>query len=177
MRRAAAGLSVLVVFTGCFGSDHHKPATNTGSVATKPPNRSITARCEGLGPGPGWRREAIDIGKFGLLVRHLFASHKNRNGDWVVKMGAVVEGHTPVTLRVPEAARGRVGLAYGNGVGAGTPIPEAPVAVTFMPCADRARSGYVGGLLLETVSESVTLEVKTRGSRIETLTIPPAPSG
>lgn len=99
------------------------------------------------------------------------------SGNFVAKMGAVVEGHAPVTLRVPEAARGRVGLIYGDASrGRGTRLSVAPVEVTFEPCPDRPRSGWVGGLLLDTVREPVTLEVSLTDSHTELLTIEPGPT-
>jgi hypothetical protein len=46
-----------------------------------------------------------------------------------------------------------------------------------MPCPGLAQRGYVGGLLLDTVSEPVTPEVQRLGSQVETLTMPPVPEG
>jgi hypothetical protein len=130
------------------------------------------ARCEALGPGLDWRRQGVATGRFGLLATDLGGARELGNGNFLAKMGAVVEGHAPVTLRVPEASRGRVGLVYGDASrGRGRRLSNAPVEVTFKPCSNRQRSGYVGGLLLETVSEPVRLEVRLPSARIEPLTI------
>jgi hypothetical protein len=92
-------------------------------------------------------------------------------------MGAVVAGHTPITLRVPASARGRIGLIYGDRSRGKRTLSEAPLEVTFMPCSRLDRNGYVGGLLLDTVTKPVILEVQPLGSPTEPLTIPPAKSG
>jgi hypothetical protein len=174
MRLGAASALALVVLAGCFGSAQ-KSERHTIPGPTTPAVRSITAGCEDLGPGRDWRRGGLHVGGFGLLAHDLRNAHKKRNGDYVAKMGAVVEGHRPVTLRVPSAARGHVGLIYGDATrGARGDLSRAPLEVKFEPCPDRARSGYVGGLLLDTVRRPVTLEVQELGSGIETLTVPPA---
>jgi hypothetical protein len=146
----------------------------SGDMTSPTTGPAVTARCEGLGPDSGtWRRGAEAVGAFGLLARDLSNAQRLRNGSFGVKMGAVVEGHTPVTLRVPEEARGRVGLIYGDFTrGRRTQqLSDAPVEVTFEPCPNRPRSGYVGGLLLDTIREPVTLEVQLTDSRIESLPI------
>jgi hypothetical protein len=178
MRRGAAAPLALVVLAGCFGSGQEKPATKSPPVAATPASRSITAGCEDLGPHPDWRRGAVDVGDFGLLAQDLRNAQKKRNGNYVAKMGAVVAGHTPISLRVPKVERGRVGLIYGDATrGTGARLSRAPVEIRFEPCSNRARSGYVGGLLLNVVTHPVTLKVQALGSRIETLTVPPAPRG
>lgn len=179
MRCGAAVLLASVLFAGCLGSDEGRPATESESVAAKPASRSIAVHCEGIETRSGWRRQAVDVGDFGLLARHLSLTRavENRNGELLIKMGAVIAGHTPVTLRVPASARGRVGLIYGDGSRGKQTLPKAPLEVTFMPCPGLDRSGYVGGLLLDTVFEPVTLEVQPLGSPTETLTIPPARAG
>jgi hypothetical protein len=149
---------------GCGDDDGDMTSPTTGP--------GVTARCEGIGPDSGtWRRGAEAVGAFGLLARDLSNARRLRNGTFGVKMGAVVEGHTPVTLRVPDEARGRVGLIYGDATRGRMQLSDAPVEVTFEPCPNRARSGYVGGLLIDTVREPVTLEVQLTDSRTESLTI------
>jgi hypothetical protein len=145
---------------------------DSGDMTTPTIGPGVTARCEGIGPDSGtWRRQAKSVGAFGLLARDLSNARRLRNGSFVVKMGAVVEGHTPVTLRVPEEARGRVGLIYGDASRGRTQLSDAPVEVRFEPCPNRPRSGYVGGLILDTIREPVTLEVQLTDSRTESLTI------
>jgi hypothetical protein len=175
MRAGAAALLAAVFLAGCFGSDGEKPSGEIESHAETPASRSIAVHCEGIETRSGWRRRALHVGEFGLMAPDLRWAHRNRRGDFIAKMGAVVQRHTPVTLRVPESARGTVGLIYGN-LRKRT-LSKAPLEVTFMPCPHLDRSGYVGGLLLKTVSEPVTLVVRPLGSAAETLTIPPAPAG
>lgn len=168
IRRVSSSAFLLLVTgllaTGCGDDGGDMTGPTTGPA--------VTARCERIGPVSGnWRHGAEAVGAFGLLARDLSNARRLRNGSFGVKMGAVVEGHTPVTLRVPEEARGRVGLIYGDGRRAGTQLSDAPVEVTFEPCPNRSRSGYVGGLLLDTIREPVTLEAQLTDSRTESLTI------
>lgn len=174
MRRAAVALAACLALGGCLGPDEGQPSGEVGPPAAGASGPAITAGCEDLGPDPGWRHQAVDVGRFGLFVPngHLWRSH----GHHIFKMGAVVGGHAPVTLRVPNEARGSVGLIYGDASRGWRHRPSGPpVEVTFEPCPDRPRSGYVGGLLLETAREPVTLEVDLTDSRTERLTIEPAP--
>jgi hypothetical protein len=155
------------------GTPRSRAALRT-AVYGRSPVPAITARCEGLGPRRDWRRLGAHVGDFGLLARDLRDAHRIRSGSYVAKMGAVVEGHKPITLRVPRAARGRIGLIYGDAArGTRGDLSRAPVEVRFVPCRDRARSGYVGGLLLDGVNRPVTLQVQERGSRIGTLAVRP----
>jgi len=173
MRRAGLALLACLGFAGCFGSEEEQLADGADPTV----GRAVTAKCEGIGPGPDWRRQAVDVGRFGLLgPQNLRFAHKIRNGNFVAKMGAVVVGHAPVTVRAPEAARGRIGFVYGDASrGRATQLTEAPVQVTFKPCPHLPRSGYVGGLLLDTIRESVALEIRLTDSRTELLSIGPAP--
>jgi hypothetical protein len=128
---------------------------------------AVTAKCEGLGPrSSDWRRQATAVGNFGLLVRKLSAQARGLgNGNTLVKAGAVVEGQEPVTVTVPEAEQGEVGLIYGDETQVRTrQVSPAAAEVTFTPCHDRARSGYVGGLIFAGVPRAVALEVETSES-------------
>jgi hypothetical protein len=172
---AGAASLAAVVLTSCgSGGSGSTGADQRAAVYGRNPVPAITADCEGLGPQRDWPQLGAHVDDFGLLARDLRDAHRTRSGTYVAKMGAVVEGHEPITLRVPKAARGRVGLIYGNATrGTREDLSRAPVEVRFEPCPDRARSGYVGGLLLDGVSRPVTLQVQKRGSRIEILTVRP----
>jgi hypothetical protein len=176
MRRAGILLSgAALVLAGCFGSDEPEPPV---TQAEDPPGGglAITADCQGRGPGADWRDDAVSVGPFGLLGpgRYFRYARENRNGDFVVKLPAIVEGHALVVLRVPESERGRVALVYGGGANGGTPLREAPVDVTFEPCPDKARSGWPGGLLVDDDQDTVALEVQVAGSPSRTITVGPA---
>jgi hypothetical protein len=172
MRRAVLALVACSFLPGCLGTDEEQVPGKTDPDSTHGTGPAVAARCEALGPGPDWRRKGVAAGRFGLLATDLGRARELSNGNFLAKVGAVVEGHAPVTVRVPEASRGRVGLVYGDASrGRGRRLSKAPAEVTFTPCPNRQRSGYVGGLLLETVSEPVTLEVRLPRAGVKLLTI------
>jgi len=127
---------------------------------------AVTVRCEGITPKLRWRRRATITHGFGLLVKHLTSqSTELANGRYLVKAGAVVEGHEPVPLSVPRALRGKVGLVYGDASrGRGRRPSTASPQVTFEPCAGEPRSGYVGGLVFRGAPHAVRLEVRVAGA-------------
>ncbi len=134
-----------------------------GSPGDTHPRLAVTVACEGITPRPGWRREVTSVRGFGLFVKHLAAQGTElSNGDYLVKAGAAVVGDEPVTLRVPAALRGIVGLDYGGEGGHRRPS-EAETQVTFRPCGDRPRSGYVGGLVFRGAPREVVLDVLSEG--------------
>ena len=80
---------------------------------------------------------------------------QGKDGNWTVKMGAVVRGKGPVTVRVVPSQRERVALVYGR---------DGPASqVRFEPCADHARStGWPGGVRL-TERRRFTVEIRAAG--------------
>ena len=168
----SASLPLALAIMGCDdgGSETAAPsrtAPSNGSAAGET-TESLAAAvgCEGITPRPGWRSQTTAVGNFGLFVKHLaWQATKLSNGNYLVKAGAAVEGDEPVTLRVPDAVRGTVGLVYGNASRGRHRRPStAPVRVTFRPCAGKPRSGYVGGLIFGGEPRAVTLEVTSNGT-------------
>lgn len=169
-----ASLLLAVAVTGCGGGEDEAvaPAPAAGveddradaSTATPP----VTAKCEDItfDKADNWRRQATAVGNFGLFVKHLKSqSTELPNGNHLVKAGAAVEGAEPVTLSVPGAFRGSVGLIYGDaGRGRRQQPSTAPTQVTFEPCPGRKGSGYVGGLIFNGAPRAVELEVRSNGS-------------
>ena len=149
-------------------------AASDGSVADETEGRAAIVGCEGITPRPGWRSQTTRVGNFGLFVRHLASqATKLTNGNYLVKAGAAVEGDDPVTLRVPDAVRGTVGLVYGNASRGRHRQPSTALTqVTFRPCAGKPRSGYVGGLIFGGEPRVVTFEVTSHGTT-ESLTVRP----
>jgi hypothetical protein len=144
---ATATLLGAGALAGCGGADSTPAPDRPPMISTEPgQSRPITVGCEGITPRPGWRRETTSVGNFALFVKHLaLQSTRLSNGNDLVKAGAAVVGHQSVTLRVPRASRGSVGLVYGRGIRHHRRPEVAPTEVTFRPCASRPRSGYVGG--------------------------------
>jgi hypothetical protein len=174
--RWMVGVLISMVFVGC-GDSRGSENLAQSEVADTPESSTFagparTARCEGLGPDANWRGQAVSVGSFGLLAPDPRLVEKNRNGDFVAKMGAVVEGDDPITVRVPEADRERVRLAYA-GTAEATRLAKVPVEVTFVPCKRRDPTGYVGGLLLDSPDEAVTLEVRAPDRATRTLVLEP----
>jgi hypothetical protein len=149
------------------------PSHGAGADGTAE-TRAATVGCERITPRPGWRSQTTAIGNFGLFVKHLASqATKLSNGNYSVKVGAAVEGDEPVTLRVPDAVRGTVGLVYGNAKRRRQRRPSTALTqVTFRPCAGKPRSGYVGGLIFDGEPRAVTLELLSNGAT-EPLTLRP----
>jgi hypothetical protein len=166
---AAIATFLAIAVVACDGSDSAPAPGQTAATDDGGPNgqrRPITVRCEGITPKPGWRRKTTSVGSFGLFVKHLASQATElSNGNHLVKAGAAVVGDQPVTLRVPDALTGAIGLVYGDeSRGRGRRPATAPRAVTFEPCEDKQRSGYVGGLIFRGETHAITLEVLSHGS-------------
>jgi hypothetical protein len=100
---------------------------------------------------PDWRRTSLDAGPIGVLEHPLSHMTRTRNGQLVAKMPALVEGHAPVTLSVPQRLRRRVFIYYGFHEGpdghrsTGLDGPGFS-EVVFQPCSDRPRTVWPGGI-------------------------------
>jgi hypothetical protein len=165
------GLLLALAVIGCDdrGSETAAPsrtATSHGGATAGNAETRATVGCEGITPRPGWRSQTTAVGNFGLFVKHLASqATKLSNGNYAVKAGAAVKGDEPVTLRVPDAVRGTVGLVYGDATREPHRRPSTALTqVTFRPCADKPSSGYVGGLIFDGKSRAVTLEVTSNGT-------------
>jgi hypothetical protein len=114
------------------------------------------ATCE-IGPvmiGSGsadWRRTSLDAGPLGVVEHPLSRMSRTRNGQFVAKMPALIEGHSPVTLSVPQRLRHRVFIYYGFHQGpdghrsTGLNAPGFS-EVVFQPCTDKPRTIWPGGI-------------------------------
>lgn len=135
------------------------------SAAYKPlrASGSMTASCAraALGPSaPDWRRRSTVVNRrFGLLGPGRDFGRLNRYRDNLLrtKIPAVVRGHLPVVLSVPEWQRHRVALTYSGGRPGGR-----YAQVEFLPCAHRPTTWWPGGLLLRD-RQPVTLGVQIEG--------------
>ena len=158
-----ATLVLSTAMVACGGSDSapRREQTVPADGGNSKQSRSVTVGCEGITPRPGWRRQTTSVGNFALFVKHLASQATElSNGNVLVKAGAAVVGHQRVTLRVPNALRGTVGLVYGNASrGRGRRPETAPTEMTFRPCQGKPRSGYVGGLLFRGKAREIVLEV------------------
>jgi hypothetical protein len=113
----------------------------------------------------GWRSGSSVAGPVGVRKWPLREMSAMPNGDLVVKIGLLVEGTAPVTVKVPETLRERVFLYYGRGPG-NRAISFADsngfAEVEFRPCEDRPRTIWPGGLRVRGRG-SVHLVVEARG--------------
>jgi hypothetical protein len=144
----AVPLVTAVVLTGCGGGSTSADKPTTAYHAKRP----ATARCAEAMLGewnPGWRKHATTAGPFGLfgIGRHFRNAFRRPNGVLLTKLPAVVEGSDDVVVRVPDGERRRVGLDYGD-FSTAHGVRGASDQVTFKPCADRAGTGWPGGLVL-----------------------------
>lgn len=168
-----ASLLLAVAVGGC-GGDEDEPVApdlavsiDDGTAGAKTTTPPVTATCEEITfDNADWRRRTTAVGTFGLFVKYLTSqSTELPNGNHLVKAGAGVEGNEPVTLSVPEAFRGSVGLIYGDASRGRRQQPStAPTQVTFEPCPGEKGSGYVGGLIFRGAPRAIELEVRSRGS-------------
>jgi hypothetical protein len=159
--------NLVLAIAACGGSDSAPRPKQTVPADGDNPNqsRSVTAGCEGITPRRGWRRQTTSVGNFALFVKHLASQASElSNGNQLVKAGAAVVGRRRVTLRVPSALRGTVGLVHGNASrGRGRRPEAAPTQVTFRPCQGKPRSGYVGGLIFRSEPRGIVLDVLSSG--------------
>jgi hypothetical protein len=119
-----------------------------------------------IGSGkPTWRSESNVAGPVGMPKWPLRNMEAAKGGNLYTKAGVLVEGSSPVTLKVPEALRERVFLYYGpdersrsisfagsNGFN----------EVEFRPCEDRPRTIWPGGIRVRDTG-SVHLVVEAEG--------------
>ena len=119
----------------------------------------------------GWRRESIVAGPVGVAKRPLRQMWRAPSGNLYAKMGILVAGNRPVTVRVPEGLRSRVFLYYGQMTGRDgkptTSFADTPgySSTEFRPCADRPRTIWPGGVRIRGTA-SVHLMVEASGSEI-----------
>jgi hypothetical protein len=113
----------------------------------------------------GWQQESNVAGPVGVAKWPLRQMSKTAKGDLISKVPVLVEGHGPVTVKVPAALRERVFLYYGRGKGDKT-ISYADSngfnSIEFRPCEDRPRTIWPGGIRVQG-GASVHLVVEADG--------------
>ncbi|HEY8083111.1 MAG TPA: hypothetical protein VIE64_06080 [Solirubrobacterales bacterium] len=140
--RVAIALVPVLLLAGCGGPAEPPVGVGAASVTCN------SVHFAGSGTAD-WRRQSAHIGPFGLggpshgghpgpdFQRGGF----NRDGLLRIKTPTLVEGQRRVELSVPAGERERVGIL--------TVDPKRGYArVTFVPCADRQRTIWAGGLVL-----------------------------
>lgn len=127
------------------------------------------ARCADnvmIGSGkPSWRSESNVAGPVGVRRWPLRQMTAMRNGDMVTEAGILVEGSSPVTVKVPQSLRERVFLYYGGGPdhrSISFADSNGFAEVEFQPCDDRPRTIWPGGLRVRG-NGSVHLAVEAEG--------------
>ncbi len=135
---------------GSFAAPEPEPSNRSGEFI-----RSTTARCQTAIAGPGradWRRGSSVAGPFGLFGggRDFSKAQRVGRGSLEAKIPAIVEGHGRVVLRLPEREHGQVGLLWGHTALTGNwrSVRDAFDRVVFLPCTDKPRTVWPGGLLL-----------------------------
>jgi hypothetical protein len=142
-------------------------------VAQAPAAGVQEATCEN-GPvidgsgSPNWRRTSLDAGPIGVLEHPLSHMSRTRNGQYVAKMPALVEGQEQVTLSVPQRLRHRVFIYYGfheGRDGRRSTALDGPgfSEVVFHPCTDKPRTIWPGGIRVRG-TRPVRLIVQAEGS-------------
>ena len=139
-------------------------------------SRTSVARCRGagafIGSGrPDWRRHSAVAGPLGLGGNGRDFTHADEisPGTLETKIPLLVAGHQKAVLLVPRRERRRVALLYGREAIAGNirRIESGFDRVVFIPCQDKPRTVWPGGLLLAS-RKRITLRVEA-GGRTHTL--------
>ncbi len=148
------------------------PEPEPGRRGSGPSFRSTAARCGSaiIGPGrPGWRSHAAVAGPLGLTGPERDFSRAHRIGPRTMqtKIMALVEDQRRVVLRVPESEQGEVGLLWGHAALAGGQrrVNQAFDRIVFVPCAEKSRTVWPGGLLLAS-RKRITLRVEVGGRHL-----------
>jgi hypothetical protein len=146
-------------------------------AAAEPSEDFNVAKCDKAIVGHGsadWRHEAVVAGPVGVHSDPLGNMSKTGRGQYLAKMPLLVEGHTPVTVSVPPALRGRVFLYYGRILDReGNPTTSFRGArgydeTEFQPCEDRPRTIWPGGIRIKG-TRAVHLTVTVAGRVAATL--------
>jgi hypothetical protein len=157
----------LIINLATWVETRAKARARTARKVKRPAPEQLTVDCESnrlAGPGdPNWRQRSTVVGQFGLYGPGRDFNTVSRMGSaYATKIPAIVEGRRAVTLRVPRAEEGQVGLIYGP-IRSVAAVGDAATRVTFEPCPDLARTVWPGGLALAD-RDPVRLEVVSRGS-------------
>lgn len=134
-----------------FARPEFEPKPRSGRVAV----RSTTAGCQSaiIGSGrPGYRSQSTVAGPLALFGAGRDFSRSNRvgPGTFETKIPAIVAGKKRTVLLVPADERDQVGLIWGHEAGKLSPnrVRDGFGRVTFVPCTDKPRTVWPGGLLM-----------------------------
>ena len=134
-------------------------------AAAAAPERSATVTCEDAASGradSNWRSHATAAGPFGFsgpgrnFKKRAF---KNNQGFFSTKVPAILEGSTPVTVRVSDRDVNRAGLTHGHG---GDRVANTLAEIRFEPCPRQVSTGWPGGFVLRN-RKPVKLHVQVEG--------------
>lgn len=165
---AAGVIAVLLI------GDEPVPPTSPAEAEQLERNEIASCREAASGAPPkDWRRGAVHSGDFGLFgdardFRNREVIGELPNGELSMKLPAIVVGESPVTVRVPDGYRGRVGLGFGNRRSPAS-TAAARTVVRFEPCVGRDRTGWPGGLVVadrRPIELEVEIEGETRMLRV-----------
>lgn len=145
-----------------------EPPPQKPALGKHPPRRgkatAVTAGCGDaiIGSGkPDYRRHSTSTGSFSLFGGGRDFANATRTGKvFVTKIPAVVAGH--VTVRVSVDPR-KAGLLYGP-VHTARRVEDGAATVTFVPCKDKSRTVWPGGLVLA-ARAPVTVRVTAAGRK------------
>jgi hypothetical protein len=114
-----SALIAVAALTLAAGGDESTPQGGGDAAAAAEPEPETVRPCKTAVFGeldPGWRKRAVVAGPLALLpYRERRPQHFVPDAD--LKVIAVVDAGTRVTLAVPEAERQRLSLLYGTGPG------------------------------------------------------------
>ena len=176
----AALLTGALVASACTGA----PDGESGRPPSASPEEVAgvsavgVARCDSAILGNAdkrWRQRSTIVGNVGFYgPGRDFASAQpsGNSGDLITKMPVIIEGDSGTTVWVPREERDRVALLFGK-IPGGDPyeIGDGYAEVRFEPCADRERTGFVGGLVIRD-RRPVALRVRLEGTgEVETVPV------
>ena len=119
---------------------------------------------------PRWNEDATVVGDFafGLTAGDFSGFRRHKRADIEVKLPVTIEGHSGVTVWVPDWERNRVALILADvhrlGPGNSYRLEDGYRGVRFEPCAEKEWSAWTAGLALADRRE-IALMVKADGQR------------
>jgi hypothetical protein len=168
-------VAIVLIASACDAST----GTNANRLARAENNESSNVVTWGCGQAipeldehfnPRWREEATVVGDlgFGLTAGDFSGFRRHERADIEVKLPVTIEGHSAVTVRVPDGERNRVALILADvprrGPGNSYRIEDGYGAVRFEPCAEAEWSAWTAGLALADRRE-IVLMVEVDGAR------------
>lgn len=151
---AIAAIVVAVVLSGASDSNTTRTA-KPSAATTEPASRdTVEVGCAAGGARAEAARGDLDVGPFRFIGGRDWSDGPpdafNRHG---YKIPASLLNGTTVQLRIPASEHGHVGLVYmlaAQTRAAEQGVRGADTEVRFTACAAAGRSGYTGGLVVDT---------------------------